>query len=58
MNVNFVADGNTGPGASIASRVTCNKQISITEATKFMVSSFIAGQEWLLATSIAFNNAL
>jgi pectinesterase len=57
-NVNFGEYGNTGPGASTAGRVPWSKQISITEATKFTASSFIAGQEWLPATSIAFNNAL
>jgi len=57
-NVNYGEYGNTGPGANTASRVSWSKQISITEATKFTVSSFIAGQEWLPATSIAFNNAL
>ncbi|KAG0625853.1 hypothetical protein M758_2G084600 [Ceratodon purpureus] len=58
MHVNYGEYGNTGPGASTASRVKWSKQISITEATKFTVSNFIAGQEWLPATSIAFNNAL
>lgn len=50
--------GNTGPGANTASRVKWSRQISVAEATKFTVSSFIAGQEWLPATSIVFNNAL
>jgi pectinesterase len=56
--VNYGEYGNTGPGANTASRVSWSRQISVTEATKFTVSSFIAGQEWLPATSIPFNSAL
>jgi pectinesterase len=56
--VNYGEYGNTGAGANTASRVKWSKQISITDANQFTVGSFIAGQQWLPATSIPYNNAL
>lgn len=46
---------NNGAGSGTGRRVSWSKQISITDANKFSVVSFISGQQWLPATSIPYN---
>ena len=52
---------NTGPGSSIANRVKWtgyNVITSASEASKFTVSNFIAGNSWLSSTGVPFTPGL
>ncbi|KAG6782322.1 hypothetical protein POTOM_011720 [Populus tomentosa] len=52
---------NTGPGAIVDGRVTWDgykPALTVDEAAKFAVDSFIQGTEWLSPTSVTFQSAL
>ena len=52
---------NTGPGSSTANRVNWKGYhviTSATEASKFTVGNFIAGNSWLPATNVPFTSGL
>ncbi|KAF8401170.1 hypothetical protein HHK36_014474 [Tetracentron sinense] len=52
---------NSGPGASTSARVnwpTYHPSLTPTEATRFTVASFIAGNLWLPSTGVAFDSGL
>ncbi|XP_027124920.2 pectinesterase 3-like [Coffea arabica] len=48
---------NTGPGSSVAQRVKWagfNPSLTATQASKYTVKSFIAGQSWIPASAVTF----
>lgn len=52
---------NTGPGSSTASRVTwsgVHPAMTATDASKFTVANFIAGESWLPASTVPYASGL